>query len=173
MSDLTPEQRLDQAIGALPEGITPAQDLWPGIQAQIAPQSMDGGYWALAASWLVTAVGIGFLGMRLWGVPGDQAPATVWPAVGQEYELALEGTRTELHDGMQAALAGLSQQDRIAIASELDGLRAAREEVLTALQQTPQDSLLQRLAVSTAQRELVVMQQITQLSHHVSERTQS
>lgn len=164
-------ERLDQAIAALPQAVTPRRDLWPGIAAQIAPQRADSGYWALAAGWLLTAVGIGFLGLRLLGGTGGELP--VWPAVEADYQLALAGTRAELQNGLFAAIAGLPQQDRSAIATELDGLRAAREEVLSALQQTPQDPLLQQLAVSAAQRELVVMQQITQLSYHVSERTQT
>ena len=173
MSELN-EQRLDRAVSELPESLTPQRDLWPGIKAEIAPQPAGSGYWALAAVWALTAVGIGFLGLRFWGgTGGNSGDLAIWPTAGEEYAWVLEGTRDELRAGLEAALKDLPAQDREALATELSGLQAAREDVLAALQRSPQNALLQELAVSTAQRELVVMQQVTQLSNQVSTRTQS
>lgn len=164
-------QRLDQAIEGLPRSVRPGRDLWPEIEARIAPPAQPAnntGYWALAAGWLLTAVGIGLLGWRLSMPPVEVSP---WPAYAPPVEFALEATRLELRNDLDRAVALLSPADRAALVAELDSLRAASEAVLAALREAPADALLQELAASNARRELVVMRQVTQLSHEISQRT--
>lgn len=164
------EQRFDDALTQLPRSVRPRRDLWPEIEAQINPQRADGsGYWALAAGWILTAVGIGLLGWRL-SVETIE-PTFQWPAEAPQIQLALEATRGELRNDLDRAVAMLSDEDQAALTAELNGLQAAREDVLAALQQTPENAFLQKLAVTTAQRELLVMQQVTQLGDRISQRT--
>ncbi len=162
------EQRLDQAIEGLPRSVRPGRDLWPEIEARIMPPVRGSGYWALAAGWLLTAVGIGLLGWRLSMAPVEVSP---WPDGALAAEFNLDATRLELRNELDRAVALLSPADRAALVAELDGLRAASEAVLAALREAPADALLQELAASNARRELAVMRQVTQLSHEISQRT--
>ena len=152
----------------LPQEITPAKDLWPGIAARLgeSPQSVRSFGWpmALAAGLLVAAVSA----LLTWGLVREPAPATPQfarvpadPAIvpvnyGTNAALspAELAARDELLVQFRQRIDGLSPQTRDVVLRNLAVIQQAANEIDAALAEDPASGLLNQLLHDTYRREL-------------------
>lgn len=161
-------------VAALPGGIEPARDLWPGIQARIeqsvtAPQPVSNGLswpWALAAGVAVASVSVLFTWMAV-RAPGDGpaqvaalTPAPVealqpvsygsYSQLGPEYV----ETRARMLQMFNDRLATLPDETRTRVEQDLATIRQAADDIDVALAADPSSRLLNKLLLSTYQEEM-------------------
>lgn len=187
------EERLDREIGRLPRVIEPPRDLWPAIEAALDEEPEGVPYtgpsvwrWAGLAAAVAAGVMLPFL---LREAPtADDAPAlaTVPPPTeraapelrlrnaattsispGPEYEAA----RDELLGLLERRLTTLEPEEREIVVRNIEAIRSALEQIDSAMQDNPDDPLLQELLLKTYQTELDVMARVNGLAGPARRRT--
>lgn len=190
------EAELDRRIADLPKAVEPARDLWPGIEARLDEadaRSAPAYVWwgAVAAALCVAAL----LPVLLQQAPEEPVPTATVPAVvpestmpgldtaGQQLRLRnaavtsvepgpeYRAARAELLGLLEERLAGLAPEDREIVVRNIETIRSALEEIDGALQDNPDDPLLQELMLQTYQRELDVMARVNGLAGPARRRT--
>jgi hypothetical protein len=159
-------------VAALPAGIEPSHDLWPGIRARLeqaspapAPRGLSWS-WALAAGVAVASVSVLFTWMAV-KAPGEApvqvaglaaTPATAqqavsyggYSALGPEYVQ----TRSQMLDLFNSRLAELPEETRTRVEQDLTIIRKAASDIDAALVADPSSKLLNKLLLSTYQEEM-------------------
>lgn len=172
---------------ALPEELEPPRDLWPGIEARLAPRARVLAFapplrrWAFlapplaAAAAVVLAIG---LGLR----PGPQPE----PKPGPSQTPVAEAGLSPVALGSGASLAQAEDEYRRATQQLLESLRSEQRalppgtletvernlsaierslgEIRAALEQDPQNAQLARLLNSTQRRKLQMLQSVARLT---------
>jgi len=170
----------------LPQNITPPNDLWPAIAAQIDPRSdaahaarrtpAYGGSAArlaqmrwLAAAAMVAAVAVGiWVGRDLLPLPGKEADtrqlaAHGTPAAAAAVDVAYvadpryQRQRAAMLATLQARLATLPPDSRTKVLASLGAIDKAKKDLEDALGRDPSNALLQELLVNTYQDEMRVL----------------
>jgi hypothetical protein len=187
---------LSQMLSALPKDVQPERDLWQGIRAEItktpivtdsAPlvsftstrwfQFAAGVLLVLATSlttFVVTRQSLekdAAVQVANQPVPTATAPLNAIPvsfgteALGADYLKA----RSELDKRFEERLKTLTPSTRAKLERNLADLRNAANEISTTLAENPSDPLLQDLLMSTYQRELQLLADVSEVpvSHPV------
>jgi len=184
---------LERAIAALPREIEPGRDLWPGIEARIrgersaAPSRaqwlgrMAAAVALLAAGSLATfmlldrpaetpqLVDTGDNGVgaeSLDGVWTEPARFGSRHALGADYLR----TRAELTATLEQRLVTLSPETRSIVISNLIEIRRALDAINAALDEDPDNILLQRLLLSAYQDEMFVLADLNSSTDPIRER---
>ena len=172
------ETELINAIKALPRGIKPQRELWPGIDdrlgdsAQLGKSYLQGSFWRLpamaAAIMLALMTGV-FLGRGLDVPSSDQASQSVM-------EYALAGTVMAAEREYQAAFRELVPLDYAGMnlmGDDPDVLRGSWEDLLqaetsllAALNQYPSNIYLQEKLLDLRARQLRFIKQLAMLEQN-------
>ncbi len=162
----------------LSQDTEPERDLWPQIEAQLAPArpslaASNGGAARRAVPpslrWLALAAGIGCVAVGVWigrsALPGGVQPpiaAATRPAAGTVQTAWVTDPRYRRdHDALVqslgAQLASLPPASREKVMKSLTAIRTAKQELEEALGKDPSNALLQELLVNTYQDEMRVL----------------
>ena len=171
------KDRLLEAAGGLATDISPQRDLWPGIAESIAtPQRPRWTPMLAQAAAVVLLIGASS-GLTYLAVKGDQPSVEFAPtnlvfepvSVGGRYALGAEyqEARSDLAAQLDQELERLAPQTRTEVERNLAIIRSAIAEINKALEEQPENALLQELLVKSYQEELVFMQQVGDLTQHV------
>jgi predicted anti-sigma-YlaC factor YlaD len=179
------ERQLRQLLAhaaALPRGVAPARDLWPGIAERIE----RGSFWStLVTSWqpLALAAAAVVLGLSalLWNGSGPAAVRTVampsasptlrtvagtgvadpvLAAAARDYEEAA----STLLEALQRRRAALPAEDLARVEANLEVIDRALEEVRQALVKDPASPELNRMLVATHRKKVDVLRRVVRLS---------
>lgn len=192
------EAELDRRIARLPKAVEPGRDLWPDIEAQLDAGAADGdartvtryAWWGAAAAAVCAAALLPQL-LREAPVSNDPVPMATVPetsttgldTAGQQLRLRnaavtsmepgpeYRAARAELLALLEGRLAELAPEDREIVVRNIETIRRALEEIDGALQDNPDDPLLQELMLQTYQRELDVMARVNGLAGPARRRT--
>lgn len=192
------EADLDRRIARLPKTVEPGRDLWPDIEARLDAGAADGNartatryaWWGAAAAAVCAAALLPVL-LREAPVGDDPVPmatvpeprATSLDTAGQQLRLRnaavtsvepgpeYRAARAELLALLEQRLAELAPEDREIVVRNIETIRRALEEIDGALQDNPDDPLLQELMLQTYQRELDVMARVNGLAGPARRRT--
>lgn len=189
MSDQRDQREsLDQLLASLPREVPPERDLWSGIQAEIAktPIVTDSApvvhfsrsrWMQLAAGvLLVLATSLTTFVITRQSLQQDAAvqvaqqtvptpalnamPASFGPeALGAEYLQA----RSDLNKRFEERIKTLPPSARAKLERNLADLRQAANEIAATLADHPSDPLLQDLLLSTYQRELQLLADVSEV----------
>lgn len=177
------DDKLTKAARQLATEIRPQRDLWPGIERAITETAPRRSRWMPAfaqAAAIVLLVGassgLTYLAMK------DDAPVVV-PQVAPQYtfERAAFGssytlgsdyleTRADLAARFERELERLSPGDRQDVEQSLEVIRGAIDDINAALQQDPDNVLLQELLMKTYHEELNVMRKVGGVTQSVMSR---
>jgi hypothetical protein len=180
------EQRDDKLMTAasqLATEIEPQRDLWPGIERAITETAPRRSRWTPAfaqAAAIVLLVGassgLTYLAMK------DDAPVVVQQitpeytferaAFGSSYTLGSDylETRADLAARFEQELERLSPEERQDVEQSLEVIRGAIDDINAALQQDPDNTLLQDLLMKTYHEELNVMRKVGGVTQSVMSR---
>jgi hypothetical protein len=192
------EAELDRRIARLPKAVEPGRDLWPDIEAQLDAGAAAGdartvtryAWWGAAAAAVCAAALLPQL-LREAPVSNDPVPMATVPetsttgldTAGQQLRLRnaavtsmepgpeYRAARAELLALLEGRLAELAPEDREIVVRNIETIRRALEEIDGALQDNPDDPLLQELMLQTYQRELDVMARVNGLAGPARRRT--
>lgn len=164
----------------LSTGISPQQDLWPGIEAAISKPRVS--WWTprLAQAAAIVLL-IGASSGLTWLTTKDQVQVVEVVPAGLVFEQASFGGRYALGVGYQEAhrdleaqldteLQRLSPQARAEVETNLAIVRGAIEQINKALAEEPDNSLLQELLLQTYREELALMKRVGGLTQYVMSR---
>jgi hypothetical protein len=192
-------QSLDELLAALPRDVQPERDLWQGIQAEIAKTPIvtvaapvvrfaSSRWFQLAAGLLLvlatslTTFVITRQSMekdaamqvaREQTVPTATAPLNAMPvsfgpeALGADYMKA----RSDLDKRFEERVKTLPPSQRAKLERNLADLRHAANEIAATLAEHPSDPLLQELLLSTYQRELQLLADVSEVPVNNAVRT--
>ncbi|HYM35841.1 MAG TPA: hypothetical protein VET48_10625, partial [Steroidobacteraceae bacterium] len=175
-------QTLDEALTSLPSDVMPNRDLWPEIRAEIesrAPRrAWQLGPWSQLAAAVVlmiaTAMTTYFLTRQSIRTELAVNSGTTSAA---KYELGFDGetlgenylrARADLDRLFAQRIASLPPAARSKLQNNLLDLRRAADEIAATLAEHPSDSLLQELLLSTRQRELQLLADVSRMPIPVS-----
>lgn len=183
---------LDEALASVPRDVRPGRDLWPAIRVQIIdtlaatpiPGAVDRSSPRAQSRWLQLAAGV----LLIVGTSvtthfvtrgsvrrqvADTFEVTASPLAGatpasvlfvpETLGLDYLAARAELDEAFEQRLAALPPGARAKVESNLADLRHAANEISTTLAQHPSDPLLQELLMSTHQRELRLLADVSGL----------
>lgn len=185
---------LDAALQALPADVPPERDLWPGIRAEIAktPIVTDAApvvhrsflrwYQAAAAVLLVVATSLTTFFVTRESLRGqspqiaEALPAPTLNAIPASFGQDVLGAdylkvRADLDKAFEQRIAALSPAARAKLQRNLAELRHAASEISATLAEHPSDPLLQELLMSTYQRELQLLSDVSEIPTYTSTRT--
>ena len=176
--------KLSADAAKLATGISPKRDLWPDIEASItATTSLAGRRWtpylAQAAAVVLLIGGSSAITYMLTKSEPGVAPVATNGGLllesaswGGEFELSSDYkiARSDLQAQLGTELARLSPEARAEVEQNLKVIRDAIGEINAALEQEPDNVLLQELLLSTYREELAVMQKIGGLTQNVMSR---
>lgn len=179
----TDNDKLTADASKLATSITPERDLWPGIEASIADAGQSRRtftpYFAQAAAVVLligASSGITYLAMKpapnvspVATTNGLQFESASWGGeveLSQDFKLA----RSDLRAGLDRRLEQLSPEARADVEHNLQVIRNAIAEINAALEQEPDNVLLQEMLLSTYREELAVMQKVGGLTQSVMSR---
>lgn len=189
---------LDQLLGSLPRDVPPERDLWQGIQAEIAKTPIvtdaapvvhfTSSRWVQLAAGVLLVLATSFttfvltrqsmekdaaVQMAQQPVPTATAPLNAMPvsfgteALGADYLKA----RSELGKRFEERIKTLPPSTRAKLERNLADLRHAATEISTTLAENPSDPLLQDLLMSTYQRELQLLADVSEVPAQNAVRT--
>jgi hypothetical protein len=191
---------LSQMLASLPRDVPPERDLWQGIQAEIGktPIVTDSAPVVHFASsrWFQLAAGLLLvlatslttfvitrqsmerdpavqIAQQSEPVPTATAPLNAMPvsfgpeALGADYMKA----RSELNTQFQERIKTLAPSTRAKLERNLAELRHAADEISKTLTENPSDPLLQDLLMSTYQRELQLLADVSEVPVNNAVRT--
>jgi hypothetical protein len=180
MNDIERDDKLIAAASSLATEISPEQDLWPGIARAIAQpkRSRRTPVFAQAAA-VVLLIGASS-GLTYFAVKDQQRIIEVVPSglvfeqasFGGRYALGVDyqEARGDLAAQLDVELARLSPEAREEIELNLSMIRGAIAQINEALEDVPDNALLQELLVKAYREELALMQRIGGLTQHVMSR---
>lgn len=154
-------RRLDALTAGLPDGIEPPRDLWPSIDAQIAPASRRWPHLAVAASVLVA-----FGAVWIWRIDGNGVvtpPAITQntvPELGDEFTRHVEFTPVFLRTHEQSLedlsdrLAKLPPESRDVVIENLRTIRSSIAAINDAVEREPNNRELQMLLRHAYEQEM-------------------
>ena len=177
------EDKLTTAARRLATEIEPQRDLWPDIESAITETAPRRPRWTTAfaqAAAIVLLVGassgLTYLAMK------DDAPVVVRQvtpeytferaAFGSSYTLGRDylETRADLAARFEQELERLSPGERQDVEQSLEVIRGAIDDINAALQQDPDNTLLQDLLMKTYHEELNVMRKVGGVTQSVMSR---
>lgn len=186
-------QAFDDELAAmtarLERDIEPDTDLWPGIEAALEARGHDTGtsdaispwtrYLAQAAA-VILLVG-GSSGLTYVLMSGDDSQVTLLPtdsgiplnavsaSFGDRYTLGpdFQDARRDLESRLEAELARLSPEARAEVEQNMATIHAAINEINQALADEPDNTLLQKLLLSSYQEELALMRNVNGITNTV------
>ncbi len=172
---------LDERLAALPRELPPAHDLWPRIDAAIAPVAPRRQRWpyALAAGVALAALGA-LVGGRMAheaapltaSGPSAQPGATLVPARLKGTEDAeYQATRAALEQTYRERLALLAPDTRQRIEEDLALIRSAHEDIQRALARDPGSRVLLELLQSTTEQEFSLYSTVGRNTEPLAPRT--
>jgi hypothetical protein len=197
MSDKSqPKRSLDELLASVPRDVPPERDLWQGIQAEISktPIVTDSApvvhfassRWFQIAAGLLLVLATSFTtfvitrhsmeqdaAMQVANQPVPTPALNAMPAsfgpemLGAEYLQA----RSELNQRFQERLKTLPPTTRAKLEANLADLRKAANEISQTLADNPSDPLLQDLLMSTYQRELQLLADVSDVPLPATTRT--
>ncbi len=176
------EDKLMSAAAQLSTEIAPERDLWPDVEAAIAaPQRRSGWtpYLAQAAA-IVLLIGASS-GVTYMMTKGGGSVSPVVPTMtldsefvsfGSDYELSqgFQDARSDLAARLDLELDRLSPDARTEVEQNLAVIRSAIIEINSALEQEPDNALLQNLLIKTYREELGMMRDVGGLTQKVMSR---
>ena len=179
------ERQLRQLLAhaaALPRGVAPARDLWPGIAARIERRSFWPALWASWRPLALAAAAAVVLGLSalLWNGAGPAAVRTVampsasptqrtvaaavadpvLAAAARDYEEAANA----LLEALRRRRALLPAGDLARVEANLEVIDRALEEVRQALVKDPASPELNRMLVATHRKKVDVLRRVVRLS---------
>ncbi len=184
MTDQREEQFMADAAKLATE-IAPERDLWPDIEAEIMrPARRSGVPWYAQAAAVVALVGASsFITYMMTKAPapaGQIVPAMVQNSVfdaefasyGQEIMLpaSFEAEHIGLAAELDIALDALSPEVRADVEENLAVIRNAVEEISAALEDEPNNALLQEMLADAYRKELAVMRHVGGLARNATVR---
>jgi hypothetical protein len=184
---------LDEALASLPQDVRPERDLWPQIHAEIAKTPIVAQASAVQSTWFRLAAAVllvlatSFVTYYVTRQSMQQPIAQVTPETvpvpqvsGQPASFSFGAerlgagyvnARAELDKRFQERIATLPAADRAKIERNLADLRRAADEISATLAKNPSDPLLQDLLLSTYQRELQLLADVSDVPLPASART--
>jgi hypothetical protein len=174
-----------KSLRDLPQGLEPARDLWPQIEAQLAaPGSRTGAAVTggarrsvpLRLRWLAAAAMVSSVAVGVWigrsVLPSTAQPplaATSPPATGTVQTAWVTDPRYQReHDALMqslgAQLASLPPASRAKVLASLATIDKAKRDLEDALGKDPGNALLQELLVNTYQDEMRVLTDVHEAS---------
>ncbi len=174
------DDKLDQAARQLATEVAPQRDLWPGIEQAItqpAPRQRTPWYAQAAAvvllvgaSSAITYVAVKDSGKQVMVV--DPELVFEQAAFGGNYHLgpAFQDARNSLRAQLDAELQRLSAEDVANIQANLDVIHTAIVEINTALEQEPDNALLQQKLLRAYREELSLLRRVSGLTRNVMTR---
>jgi hypothetical protein len=158
--------------------IQPDRDLWPGVAHAIASPAASpwNRYFAQAAAVLLLiggSSGLTYLAMSGDGrTPTAEVPAAelrfepVSGSFGSRYTLGpgFKDARSDLEARLEQELDRLSPETRADVEKNMNTIRAAIAEINVALDNDPDNALLQKLLLSSYEEELSLMKRINGLT---------
>jgi hypothetical protein len=181
MSDTIPGRTLDERLAALPRELPPHRDLWPAIDAAIAPRARPSSRWsyALAAGVAVATLGM-LVGVRL---AREAAPAGAGRPVVDAALVAARlkssedadylATRAQLERTYRERLALLAPDTRARIEQDLATIQRAQEDIRRALARDPGSRVLLELLQSTAEQEFNLYATVGDSTEPLASRTRT
>jgi hypothetical protein len=177
------EDKLTTAARQLATEIKPQRDLWPGIEHAIAEPVRRRSRWTpvfAQAAAIVLLVGASS-GLTYLAVKDDNRVVVerVTPhytferaAFGSNYTLGSDylQTRADLLARFEQELERLSPEQRQDVEKSLEVIRDAIDDINAALQQDPDNTLLQDLLMKTYHEELNVMRKVGGVTQSVMSR---
>jgi len=192
------EAELDPRIARLPRAVEPGRDLWPDIEARLDTAAPDGDArrvtrYARRGAAAAAVCAVALLPLLLREAPVADGPvsmatvpeprATGLDTAGQQLRLRnaavtsvepgpeYRAARAEVLALLEGRLAELAPEDREIVLRNIETIRRALEEIDGALQDNPDDPLLQELMLQAYQRELDVMARVNGLAGPARRRT--
>lgn len=192
-----PEQSLDELLASVPRDVRPERDLWPDIRAEIAKTPIvtdaapaaahfSSSRWFQLAAGLLLVLATSFTtfvitrqsmekdaAMQIANQPVptpalNAMPVSFGPEImGAEYLQV----RSELNQRFEQRLKMLPPAARIKVERNLADLRKAANEIAATLAEHPSDPLLQDLLMSTYQRELQLLADVSEVPVAAGART--
>jgi hypothetical protein len=168
-------RRVLAEAASLPESVEPLEDLWPSIEARLAPRPalrakrFDWRTLAVAATLAAALVTAGIL-LRPRG-PGGERVATGEPSATAPIpaslpfdaaEQALLETKQRLREALAERRSTLSPATAAAVDRNLEVIENAIEEIRVALERDPANPHLNRRLLAIHQQELAFLQHVTQ-----------
>lgn len=181
MSDTDRNDELIAAGSRLAKDISPERDLWPGIAEGISRPTRSRWTPMLAQAAAVVLLIGASSGLTYLAMGGDQDPfavmtpeLTVAPvsfasrgALGPKYQQA----RIDMATQLEVELARLDPETRREVEKNLALIRSSIDEINKALQDEPENILLQEFLLNAYQDELQLMHRVGGLTQHVMART--
>lgn len=174
------DDKLTTAARQLATEISPERDLWPEIESAIDAPLPQRARWtpmfaqAAAVVLLIGASsGLTYLAVKDDGsvvVPNYGTELNVRPAAfGSRYELGsdYQAARADLMSELTVALERLSPDERADVEKSLEVLRGAIDDINAALEQDPDNALLQDILMNTYHEELKVMRNVGGMTRSV------
>ena len=180
MNDDDRNDTLIAAASKLSTEISPEQDLWPGIAESIA-QPQRRGWMPMFAQAAVVVLLIGASsGITYFATKSQQQPVQeITPELlferasfGGRYTLGLDyqDAHSDLAAQLEDELLRLSPEARADVEKNLAIIRSAIGDINAALEDEPENALLQELLLGTYREELSLMQRVGGLTQHVMSR---
>ena len=174
------DDKFDKAAAALRKGIRPQHDLWPGIEAAIAgsrsPALRRSRWSPMLAQAAAVVLLVGATSGLTWLLVKNDTPVAPVEyqvsrvfdqvAYGEDYQVAREGLVVELDQELER----LSPEAREEVRRNLEVIRTAIRDISIALEDDPNNPLLQQLLLDTYRDELRVMYQVNGLTRNVMSR---
>ena len=171
------DDKLMKAAGQLSTEISPERDLWPGIAESIekpAPQRWSPMFAQAAAVILLVGASSGVTYMTM----KDRISPTVIASPDMVFEQASFGNRYYLGPGFQDArntlvadleveLERLSPDAREDIKTNLTLIHSAINEINVALEDDPENILLQERLLNTYREELALLRRVSSLTRNI------
>jgi hypothetical protein len=168
------DDKLDQTAKQLRKEISPERDLWPGIEQAIrTPQRRTPWYAQAAAVVLLVGAssGVTYLAVKDSGPVVSVAPELIFEkaAFGGEYHLGpgFQDARNSLRAQLDAELDRLSLQAQNDVHENLDVIHGAIVEINTALENEPDNVLLQQKLLHAYREELAMLRRVGGLTRNV------
>jgi hypothetical protein len=169
------DDKLDQAARQLATEITPERDLWPGIEQAIrTPRRRMPWYAQAAAVVLLVGASSSITYLAVKNSPGTNVSVSQElvferAAFGGDYHLGpgFQAARNSLRAQLDEELDRLSPQAQQDIQANLDVIHAAIVEINTALEQEPDNVLLQQKLLRAYREELALLRRVGGLTRNV------
>ena len=174
------DDKLDRLAGQLATEVTPERDLWPGIEEAIAePRRSRWSPMLFQAAAIVLLIGASSA-VTYVAVKGDTGPIVqVAPelvfeeaAFGGDYHLGpgFQDARNSLRADLDAELARLSPDVQQEVQANLDSIHAAIIDLNLALEEDPDNVLLQQKLLRAYREELNLLRHVGKVTRRVMAR---